>query len=76
MEMVKPLPNCCSGQVTFLLVEKSRELLDVARLPVALLHKGLIHNADEYGDDATCSPPLIASWISAVHTKRQTVRAT
>ena len=77
--MVNSLPNCRPGQVTLLLVEKSGELLDVACLPVALLHQGLIHNADEYDCDdnaATCSPPLIASWISAVHTKRQTVRAT
>ena len=62
MEVVKLLPNCGPGQVTLLLMEKSGELLDVARLPVALLHQGLVHNADEYGDkEATCSPPLIAS---------------
>ena len=107
-QMMAIIPYCRPGQVTFLLVEQSGELLDVARLPVALLHQGLINNAneedgdDDFGDDdgdnddnddeddndvddnndgdnnddATCSPPLIASWISAVHTKRQTVRAT
>ena len=60
--VVKPLPNCGPRQVALLLVEKSGELLDVARLPVALLHQGLLHNADQCGDNgATCSPPLIAS---------------
>ena len=48
MAVVIPLPDCGPGQVTLLLLEKSGQLLDVGRLPVALLHQGLIHNADEY----------------------------
>ena len=56
--------------------------MDVAGLPVALLHQRLSGNEHDDDDEKeendieTCSPPLIASWISAVHTRRQTVRAT